>query len=332
MTERAKSRRATTTRAMTTRAMTRRVISALALFLLFASTAAAQSKIAIGHTPIGEVDALYVGIEQGYFGKHGLDVELMSSGINTTLAAALVGGSVQIAAPSPTVLLQAVDGGLDLVGIAGCGVTSARTAKNIALMVRPGITLTSPRDLEGKKVGVPGLGATLHVMLRYWLTKNGVDPAKVTFIEVPIPNAADALHSGSVDALVNGEPAMSRAVSTGAGTVAQYFMADLPPDLPYIVFAATRDWAAKNPTVVTSFQNAIAESAAFTKSDDAKTKEYISKYTKLPLALVQKIEAPECDPVLKPQQLSWFADVMAGQDMLQGKLDVANLIIPAPTR
>ncbi len=63
-----------------------------------------------------------------------------------------------------------------------------------------------PQDLVGKKVGVPGLNAFLHVMFREWIKANGVDPKQVQFVETPFPQMNEIMKAGNVDAVVAAEP------------------------------------------------------------------------------------------------------------------------------
>ena len=51
----------------------------------------------------------------------------------------------------------------------------------------------------GKKIGVPGLGAFLHVTFRAWLKLAGVDWKKVNFVEAPFPQHGDLLRGRGGD-------------------------------------------------------------------------------------------------------------------------------------
>ena len=107
-----------------------------------------------------------------------------------TIPPALVSGSVQIAGPTMPTVLQANDAGLDIVVFAGGAVYPL---VGDILVARQGSGIQKPTDLKGKTVGVPGLGALLHFMLRRQLKANGVDPSSVKYVELGFPQAADAL-------------------------------------------------------------------------------------------------------------------------------------------
>src|SRR6476661_7487217 len=84
--------------------------------------ALAQAKIQIGCTATSDCASAMVAIDEGIFKKHGLDVEMTPIAINSNIPAAILSNSIQVGGPTSTVFLQAVDGGLDLVAIAGASV------------------------------------------------------------------------------------------------------------------------------------------------------------------------------------------------------------------
>ncbi len=188
-----------------------------------------------------------VAVDEGIFKKHGLDVEMMLIGINSNIPAAILSNSIQIGGPTSTVFLQAVDGGLDLVAIAGASIMNPTSNDAIAAFVRNGITIKEPKDFVGKKVGAPGLGAFLHVLFVKWLVEKGVDPKSVNFVEVTFPTMADIIKSGGVDAVLTAEPFVTRMTNAGLGSVGARYAAELARTEPIIFYAASRDWAEKNP-------------------------------------------------------------------------------------
>ncbi len=288
----------------------------------------AETRIAIGTPPIAEVEAAFVAKDEGLFEKNGLNVEFLPTGSNQTLVASLVAGSHQIVAVSPTVLLQAVDSGIDLVVVANCGVTAARTARNVGLAVREGVEIAKPEDLVGKKIGTPSIGGTLDILFRQWLKQKNVSEKNITFIEVPIPNTADVLKGSTIDAIIAGQPSLGRAVSQSNGKVAFNFMADLPESLPYTTFVATRDWAKDNAETIKSFRAAFAQATDLVAANQTRTREIVSKYTKLPIEVLNKIELPECKTVPTTAALDYFDKAMREGGMLTGEIDTAGLIAP----
>jgi NitT/TauT family transport system substrate-binding protein len=289
----------------------------------------AQSrKIIFGYTAVTDFASVFVAAEQGYFSKNKLDVELKFIPLNSTIPAAIQSDSLQIGGPTPSVYLQAVDGGLDHVVVAGGGVTS-KTNTGFGFVARPGSGIRTPQDCIGKKIGVPGLGAFLHVTFRAWLKQNGVDYKKVNFVEASFPQHGDLLRGGSIDAVVSADPFMSRMVDSGAGYVASYYSTFLEQGNPTIVYTAKRDWAQKNAAQVKLFQSAIQEAAAFNAQtkNDAAVRAAIGKYIKLPPEVLAKMQISPPGAVITEKQLSYWVGLMKDQAMLQTDLKIALLIV-----
>jgi len=147
----------------------------------------------------------------GYFGKEGLEVELVYSRGGNQAMQALVGGAVDYAATSLDVAIQAFEHGAAIRRFASTGklplfalATSPQSAKAIATL----------KDLEGRNVGVSGLGNADHALALYLLKKEGADAAKVRFVTLG-PNILEALRQGAVDAGLVQEPALTEVEKAG---------------------------------------------------------------------------------------------------------------------
>ena len=290
--------------------------------------AQATTKIVLGYTAVTDFASAFVAAEQGYFSKRKLDVELKFIPLNSTIPAALQSDSLQIGGPTPSVFLQAVDGGLDLVVVAGAGITS-QSITGFGVVARSGSSIKTPQDFVGRRVGVPGLGAFLQVTFRAWLKANGVDYKKVNFVEAPFPQHGDMLRGGTVDAVVTADPFMARITDGGAGYVASYYSTFLPEGNPTIVYAATRSWAKANAGAVKGFREAIVDGANFIKDpkNDAAVRAAIGKYIKLPPEVLAKAQISPPGPIVTEKQLAYWVGLMKDQDMLKGNLDLATLIV-----
>ena len=288
---------------------------------------AQSTKIAFGYTAVTDFASIFVAAEEGFFSKRNLDVELKFIPLNSTIPAAIQSDALQMGGPTPSVFLQAVDGGLDHVVVAGGGVTS-KTITGFGLVARAGSGIRSPQDCIGKKIGVPGLGAFLHVTFRAWLKQSGLDYKKVNFIEASFPQHGDLLRGGSLDAVVTADPFMTRITDSGAGYVASYYSTFLMEGNPTIIHTAKREWVAKNPAAAKAFRDAVIEGAAFmsqTRNND-KVRAAIAKYTKLPIEVVAKIQISPPGPVVNEKQLNYWVGLMKDQEMLKTSPNVATLI------
>jgi len=309
----------------------RNALHALAALPVAASLPAfaqAPTKIVFGYTAVTDFASVFVAAEEGYFKKRGVEVELKFIPINSTIPAAIQSDSLQIGGPTPSVFLQSVDGGLDHVVVAGGGVT-AKSITGFGLVARAGSGIKTAQDCVGKKIGVPGLGAFLHVTFRAWLKSQGVDFKKVNFVEASFPQQGDLLRGGSLDAVVSADPFMSRITDSGAGYVVSYYSTFLPEGQPTIIHTARRDWVAQNPAAAKTFREALQEAAAFManpKNND-KVRAAIGKYIKLPPEVIAKVQISPPGPVVTEKQLTYWINLMKEQDMLKTTPDVTKLIV-----
>lgn len=292
----------------------------------WSGAASAQTAVNIGCTATTDCASAAVALEEGIFKKNGLDVTMTLIGLNSNIPAALLSDSIQIGGPTPSVFLQAVDGGLDLVAVAGASSTSKATFDTAGVVAAPSANIKSPQDFVGKKVGAPGIGAFLQVLFSKWLIDAGVDPKQVNFVEVAFPTMNDTLKSGAVDAVVTAEPMMSRIISSGTGQVAGYFQENLPERRPAIFYASTREWADANAEALKAFRASVEEAATIVNENPERGRQAIANFTKIPMDVLSKMKLSVSDPKIDQEQLDWWVATMNEQTMLQGEPDTAALI------
>ncbi|MDB5967282.1 MAG: metal transporter substrate-binding protein, partial [Polaromonas sp.] len=131
-----------------------RVIALAALALAPLLGMAQATKVNIGYIPAGDWLPALVAKDKGYFDKRNLDVTLTKVGIISNIPAAIISGSLMIGASTAPVLIDASEAGLGLVAVAG-GTRFLKNPAFFSVVVRNGVKVTSAKDLEGKRVGVP---------------------------------------------------------------------------------------------------------------------------------------------------------------------------------
>jgi NitT/TauT family transport system substrate-binding protein len=300
----------------------------LLLSLAFSASAAlAQTKVVLGYTAVPDFAAAFIAKERGIFEKHGLDVQLQLITLTSNVPAALISNSIQIGGTTPPVMLQAIGGGLDMVGlVSGSLYNNAQNPPFIGIVARTESGVTLPNQLAGKKLGVPGLGGTLDILARRWLIDKGVDLKSITFIEVPLPQMADVLRGGNVDAVVTPEPFLSRIRSAAGGTALSGFAQEMPNGFATVVYTASRKWAEANPKAVTAFRDAVGEAIVFAAENPAEAYVDLGKYFKVPPAVLKTIQLPQFASDMKPEHLGFWADTMVRLGTLKKAPVLADVI------
>jgi NitT/TauT family transport system substrate-binding protein len=300
------------------------VLSALALLLAGGAANAAQ-KLTMNYTT-GESATAFVAKDEGFFAKHGLDVDLVAVTQNSNAPAALEAGSVQVGMIQIANLLQLTDGGLDFVALAG-GAGNEKDVTKFAVVVRSGLDVKEAKGLIGKKVGVPGIGASIDIYFRNWLLNNNVEPAKVSIVETTFLAMADNLKAGNLDAVTPLEPFITRITSQKIGYELFNLIDLMPrPKIAALLFASTRDWATKNASTIPELRAAIREADDFIRANPDKTRAAINKYTHVPMPILDSLPVPAVDPDIRKDDLDFWAGMMERLHMLQNKPDTAKLI------
>ena len=129
--------------------------AAASLALVATPSLAEPFKLKIACTATSDCASAMVARDQGIFAKHGLDADVTLIGINTNIPPAIASDSIQIGGPTSPVFLQAVDGGLDLVAVAGASVMDPESSKTIAAVARTGVSSRSPRISSEKRSARP---------------------------------------------------------------------------------------------------------------------------------------------------------------------------------
>jgi NitT/TauT family transport system substrate-binding protein len=289
-------------------------------FIAMTAGAHAQTKLNVGYVPAGDWVPSFIAKDKGFFEKHKLDVTLTRIALVNNIPPSIVAGSLDIGISTPTVLFDAAEGGIDIVAIAG-GTRFTKEAAIFSIVARTEVRITSAKDLEGKKVGVPGVRSIADVIFRKWLLQNGAEQGKMTIVETSFPQMRDLLKAGTVDAVAVLEPFRSRIISDNTGYKVSDYAAEVNPDLIGGVWIAKGDWAQKNPQLVKAFRDALAEANAFTQSNTEEARAIELKYL--------GFNSPRFPPyslTVAPADLDVYAKMGQEVGYIKKPIDVSKLI------
>ena len=167
--------------------------------LIWVHSAAAQNlpTFRIANGTSGENPAaLWVGVEQGFFRKHGLNVEVIYMRVGSLAASALVSGDVHAVLTSSNAVLNLAAGGLDVVII---GTLFQRPEGDF--MARP--EFKRAEDLKGKLIAIQSIGGGGWANNMLALDYLGLDPDRdnIHFIVLgDQPSRIQALETGRAQA------------------------------------------------------------------------------------------------------------------------------------
>ncbi len=303
--------------------------SALVLVALSSSLSAAAEKVTIMYTATAAFASAFVAKDQGFFEKHGVDVTLQLNPNTSLVATAVASGSAEVGITTPTVAFQAVDNSIPLQSFASTNVFPDPSAAG--LVVSPTSGITGPKDLAGKKIGVPGIGGLLDVVMLEWVAVNGGDPSKINVVEISLPQTADVLKSGQVDGVAGVDPFLSRAVDLGVGKLVGDFMTVVPPGTVGGIFVTTKAWADAHKDAIRGMQDALDDALVYIKSNQDSARASLAKYTTLPPKVVAGLKWPNLSTHLSPEtSLKFWNELAVRQKLINTPIDLKAFIIAYP--
>lgn len=305
------------------------IAMAIAFGIAFQGNAHAQkalTKVRAAYVPVATWLPAWVAQDKGIFKKHGLEVTLTSVQ-NLSLLPGTVGRQFEFAASTAPDLLKAVAGGLDVVATAGEALET-KSNEIMQVMVRKDSPIKGPKDLKGKVIAAPTLGAVMHSATLYWLKKNGVDPSSVRGVEVPFPNMADQLKAGSVDAVEALVPFTTAMKAAGDRSIGDPMRA-VGDEVLFPFWISDGNWARSHRPTIKAWIDSLTEAKNYMDAHPKETREILGKYSHLPPAIVKKVPLPTYRFTIEPKELAVWVDVLDALGQLPGPVDKSKLVVTA---
>jgi NitT/TauT family transport system substrate-binding protein len=265
----------------------------LAVFTLLLATClfpqqpaqAQERKIRFGVMKIGALSNAWLAQEQGFFKKHGVDVELVTIRSGAEGITAVQGGSIDVTLAIPSFAFSANERKFDLVLVMQNELASMAPPDTGGIVVAKDSKIQKLSDLVGGTVAVNSLHAQEAVDAQYLIRKAGVPKDKIKYVEVPFPSMWDVLSKKQADAAVAVDPFTTMMRQRGGRVIAWEYV-DSIAGQPIGTFWAKRAWAEKNADLLERFTAAMEESMAFMNADPARARSVVAEYTRLPADLV----------------------------------------------
>lgn len=265
---------------------------ALALFLCLLlslgsiARAAELPLVRIAHGAFNEkVEALWIGVEQGFFRKQGVNVEVINIRSGPQTIAALASGDIQMACTIPGSVLSAAAGGMDIAFFGGV-VNRGDGDFVVAPSIRRG------EDLKGKRVGVQSIGGGVWSMTMLALEYLGLEPTRDKILIMIVGDQSvltQALATGNIDGAYLGYTFSTILKEKGFRVLVDLGKAPIP--YQGLALATQRNYLRQNPQIVDSILRGVVESVAFIQNPAQKQVTIKSLIKNLRLKSVQEAES-----------------------------------------
>jgi NitT/TauT family transport system substrate-binding protein len=219
----------------------------LALITVTPSFAAKMEKLTVRFTwkLKGEYAPLFVALKKGYYEKAGLHVRLAEGSGAQTVMKLLASGGENFGYGPAVAAAQAVSRGLPVKVVA-----LYQTKAPMGVISFPDVKLSTPKDLEGKKIAI-STGETFTDMLPSFAKINNFDLSKLTQIQMTNSARATQFLSRKIDVmsvyLSNELPKLEKVAKVKFNVMK---VSDFGLNLVGASMIVSDDYAAKKPDVV----------------------------------------------------------------------------------
>ncbi len=225
-----------------------------------------------GHLP------MFVGVDKGFFKKHGLDVRLKVVNTGTDMVGAMQKREVQIGDMSVTTFLKARHAGdpFRVIGIIMSDATRDNADEPLAIVARKDSGIRSVEDLKGKRVGL-AKAQTSDEYFKMVLARRGMKYEEVNIENIMAPPAlAPALKESKVDAIVSWEPFNTLVLENVPDS---YVVLRGGGHLSYIMVATAHEPTIQgNPQMLRNFVAGLAAASQYTRKNREESVESFARW------------------------------------------------------
>ncbi len=222
-------------------------------------------KVGYLHT-IAVDDKLALGLADGHFKAHGIQIEATKFDTGVAASQALAGGHVDVA------IMGGVTSNYHARGQGKIFMLNSVEKATAQLWVQPNSPIKTVADLKGKQVATTQ-GTTADIYLTTALKKAGLKRTDIEIVNAAMPNAVQAFVAGSVHAIALWVPFDLRIKESRPGST----MIDNAGNYPEVQIAdgwiANNAWYEKNPdTIIKLIKGWLATNKAFRADPDGSLK------------------------------------------------------------
>src|SRR5215813_2346393 len=209
---------------------------------------------------------LDIGVEQGLFAKHGLDIESADLAGDAKVQQALAAGSIDVGLGSGPGMAFAAKGS-PVVAVAAF----AGPPRNISAIVLHNSGIQKVADLKGKTIAVSTTGSLSDWLAKQMAIQEGWGQDGIRAVPLgAIPTSIAALKTRQVDAVVLATEAGFRLEEQKEGRVLATMDRYAPHFITHVVFAQ-KSLVANNPGLVSRFLQGFFAAIAFVQSHKEET-------------------------------------------------------------
>lgn len=279
--------------------------------------------------PSTDYPAVFIGMSEGIFEKHGLELDVQQVTDPQAIVAAITSGSTDLGTSSVSGASTAViTGNLDLKVVAPADLMPKEGY--VEILTRKDSGINSVTDLAGKTVATITLQGLFDLAMRTAVQSEGGDISKIKSLAMPPTDEPQALKAGRVDAIVLQDPFLLDAKKDpdfkSLGNPFSYFSYSAPGSAYY----SSGKTLEQKADAIRRFREAHAEATAKLKENPDQAREIFPDYTTLTPDLAKVVGLPDYNSALPEEGLKSLLGAMADYGWLKGNIPAFDELVWEP--
>lgn len=199
----------------------------------------------------------FVGVEKGIFKAAGLDAEVQDGRGSRDNLQLLAAGKLPVVFADAGTAAQFIT-----QGVAAKAIYTHYQVSPMSIIVREGLGIKTPKDLEGKKVGRVAASSNTAIFPAV-LLHNGIDASKINFVNAVPAAMATAFLNGEVDAILLHFPDNVANLRAKGAKVSYLRYADIGANTLGEGIVASEAFMKQKPDVVRRMMRAFSQSLRY---------------------------------------------------------------------
>ncbi|MBR0641730.1 ABC transporter substrate-binding protein [Plastoroseomonas hellenica] len=289
--------------------VSRRLALSLAALPLAAPPLLGQTltRMRVSVIPVLDVAPLHAAIREGYFAAEGLEIDTSTTTGGATGLPGLVARQFRVTFSNAVSIMLGIREGLDFRFVSGA-TRGAETPPDIfAVLVKKGSGIRSGKDLEGKRIASNTRNNIVWLRGMAWVEKTGGDWRRVTTVEVPFPQMADALAGGQIDAAIFSEPFVAGALATHGDRLERigWPISETTPGGTNAQYVAMKEDLDANAELFDRFGRALHRGVDWVNArlTDPALLELIAGFSRVPVERLRQVALPAYPKGVTPAEL-----------------------------
>ena len=304
-------------------------VSSLGAGFLTLCTAPARGQslttVRIGMPPTDSLTPILYGNQSGIFRDAGLDVQIVSGNSGASLAAAVVGGSIEIGLSSLMPLIIGYTRGVRLPIIAGSSIFAAKSPTS-EICVLKNSRFQTMGGLNNATVATQALRSLDELAVRALVDKGHGNSATLKLVEIPVRLMGEALEHERADAASISQPNLVLALDSGQLRSLGATFAGIGDGVLIAAYFCAPSYLTQNRGVIDRFTSALNRSRDYTNSHPAETASLLADFTHIEPALVRRMTRVSSAATIDRQKIQIAIDMAAKYKFIERTFNAKDLL------